>query len=121
MSTLHKAGRAVLSGFGIALVAALALVSGRASGDISAASEQSDEASYGEATEALLAMGRFACVTGGQFPSTLEVHDNPGGAPSCVIVNFEEAGVDYTYCSVAGVRRICGECTNLGNSLGCRY
>jgi hypothetical protein len=124
MSTLHKASRAVLSGFGIALVAALAIVSGCASGDISDASGQSNEVSYGEATEALRIglEGSFMCDLGSRNLGTLEVNSNPGpGGPFCQIDNRVISGASSRFCRGFPPNQVCNDCNDLGESFGCRF
>lgn len=113
MSALHKAGRALQIGLGLALLAALALVNGCAS-----------EESRGEATEAQVThtSGRFACTQGeGRRPSTLEILENPTGSPFCDIVPYRAIDVSFHYCAGNPPSPTCPDCVDLGRSLGCNY
>jgi hypothetical protein len=125
MSTHRKAGRALRAGFGLALVGALALVSGCGSGDAIDESGEPGEPSSGEATDALESsapVGMYKCTLAGALISgSLVVYPGAWGRTTCSIYAPELPGSSSLFCSGAVPFRACPECNDLRTSFGCPY
>jgi hypothetical protein len=121
MSNLHQAGRALLASISVALLAALAVVSGSAPAKAADESENPGASSIGEATDALMVNQDYACWYGSE-EWTLEVRPGrPGGAPFCREVPGTTGGASREYCHRdIGRPEICPQCPNLRGNLGCR-
>jgi hypothetical protein len=118
MSTLCKTGRAIRTGFGLALVAALAIVNGCAAGDAADELGQSAEPSSGQATEALDAQALYRCtLAGGTEMGTLAVWPGPGGSSTCRRYSPSLMGSSGMYC----VNGVCPSCWALHTDLGCQW
>ena len=118
MSTLRQAGRALQTTFGFALLAALALVNGCASGAPDSASGQPSEPSREEAMEAAVsahATGTFTCTRANGTPGSLVVLPNPAGTSPCQLTATELPGSSKLYCTSDG----CPTCKYLVEKLGC--
>jgi hypothetical protein len=123
MSTLRTAGRALQAGFGLTLLAALALMSGCVYGDTAVEPEQSGETSIGEAEDALsraLPAGIFRCnLIGGLLAGTLVVYPGPWARTTCAIYNGELAGSSKLFCNGRVPFMACPECQDLRDSFTC--
>ena len=118
MSTLHQAGRALQAGFGFALLAALALVNGCASGEPAGESGQFGDPPRGEAADAFAIptpQAIYTCRFGLTELGALRLFSGiPPEHPTCSISNLEVPDASRVYCTP-----LCPECRDLSTSLGC--
>src|SRR5690242_182562 len=95
MSTLWKTGRAIQAGLGLALVTVFALVNGCASAEPAGESGQPGDEPVGEAEQAILTPGTYACTNaGGMIDGALMV--TPAG--TCCRANAPLPGASLGYC-----------------------
>jgi hypothetical protein len=123
MSTLHPAGRALQKRFGVALLAAFAVVSGCAWGSAVSEPENPGDPSIGEAQGALVAnaVNSYACTSDG-IPGTLVVFSDTIAPRACSIYIPRVGGPSHRYClrSRGGVES-CPDCEDLAREpFGCQ-
>jgi hypothetical protein len=117
MSTLAKTGRALLTEFGLALVAALALTTGCASEDAADAQRPAGEASSAYVMAAADAedrdvssvrsapVGIFTCVLEGGRPGSIVVFRGPFMHNPCAIASETLPGSSKMFCDDEGCLR----------------
>ncbi|MDI3289004.1 hypothetical protein [Polyangium sp. 15x6] len=101
MKTLHRAGRAIMTGFGLALFAALAFVNGCGSEDASSVSgpwdEPSNAAAAVDAARSSAPVGIWKCHRDYELRA-LVVMPGPFGNNTCSITAGEAPGASDLYC-----------------------
>lgn len=126
MRNPHPVDHALRSGFGMALLAALALVQGCAPEDaIEDEEEQSVEPSSAEAADELqlnAPVGHYRCtVNGGLIPATMVAYPGPWGRSTCAIFAPVSFGSSNLFCTGSGIFMTCPDCRDLQASLACPY
>ncbi|WP_282422795.1 hypothetical protein [Polyangium sp. 15x6] len=126
MQNSRPVGHALQSGFGRALMAALALVHGCAPADADEGEgEPSVEPSSAEAEDELQTRappGMFLCtLDGGLHSGTMVAYPGPYGNSSCTIFGPALQGSSRRFCSVAGSFMTCPDCQTLRVRLACPY
>jgi hypothetical protein len=123
MGTLHRAGRALQARFGIALLAALALVSGCASVDAADEPEKPGAPSIGEAKDAqVISQEKYACFNGAAPGSLVVLTGEPGGPLGCYISPERLGGSSHELCvPISRDLDACPDCRDLAENLECRF
>ncbi|TKD03546.1 hypothetical protein E8A74_25435 [Polyangium fumosum] len=118
---------ALRSGFGMALLAALALANGCApvEGALEGEGEDSIEPSSEEAADELqtrASVRAFRCtLSGGLVSASMVVYPGPQGKSTCTIVAPTLARSSQRYCTGTGIFMTCPDCQDLRVDLSCPY
>jgi hypothetical protein len=124
MSTLHRSGRVIQAGSGLALLAAIAVVGGRASGETAGVSSQPGDPSIGEIADSLASSAReivYTCtLAGGTLMGSLRFFSaSPPEHPTCAITAPELPGASRAFCKTGPGGPVCPDCESLQRSLQC--